>query len=220
MAAASYVYDPTINSNSSANESSSIDQSTAFFSALTSAITVVSLVFLLVIADLRSWHFNLSGIMSALDTVANKLYEENKNEESDDFLHIYLDIRYNALDKEHAKCIVKSRKSVITSSKSHNNGQSSKELFMHYNNDEFNSSKKKCLPNHLLPAGPDVTFTFTIKKSDLESHFEDRDENSAELVVNAEYSVRNEDDQSNNVNNDKTNMIEHYATMKTVEDVV
>lgn len=198
MAAASYVYDPAINSNS-ANERSSIDQSTAFFSALTSAIIVVSLVFLLVIADLRSWYFNLSGIMSALDVVADKIREENKNEASDGFLHTYLDIRYNALDKEHAKHIVKTRNSVISSSKSHNNGPSGKEVFIHYNNDEFSSSKHKSLHRTHIPAGPDVIFAFTMKKSDMESYIEDRNENSEELMISAEYNVRNKDDQNNRI---------------------
>ena len=54
MAAASYVYEAGKNTNISSAEL--IDQSTAMYGALLASIVVVSFVFILAVADLRSWY--------------------------------------------------------------------------------------------------------------------------------------------------------------------
>ena len=59
MAAASYVYVPGKNMDISATEL--IDQSTAMYGALLASIVVVSFVFILAVADLRTWYETISN---------------------------------------------------------------------------------------------------------------------------------------------------------------
>ena len=143
MAAATYIYVPGQNSGSL------IDQSTAMYGALLAAITVISFVFIMAVADLRSWYvpvsvlvylfdnlifcdlryYNLSGIMAEVDRIAASAEKSYCDDEIKDFLKAYLEIRGNAVDRSHAKALgSKKRTKGFRSVNSSNFSNSSKSI--------------------------------------------------------------------------------------------
>lgn len=105
MAAASFVYKSDGIENN--KQGSYVGQQAAMFSALAGASILISFVLMLTIADLRSWYYNLSGIMYELDRVAMKHIAENNQEAFLEFIHFYLEIRREAIDQDHAKEMIK-----------------------------------------------------------------------------------------------------------------